>query len=102
MSGPNARPTHTKRNVVSLVALVFGALAVTAGLWFIGAYVFGAVVGRLGEPDQSLLFWYLPLVFIGFASLTVGVGAIVFGIASRRRAGTEAVADRAHGAGADV
>lgn len=70
---------------ISIIAIVFGALFVVAGLWLVGAYVFSAIIERIGEPDQSLLFWYLPLVFMGIASLGLGCGAIAFGIIRHRR-----------------
>lgn len=70
---------------LSVTAIVLGTLVAVAGLWFVGAYVFGAIVDRLGEPDQSLLFWYLPLLFIGIALSGLGGGAIALVILRHRR-----------------
>jgi hypothetical protein len=41
------------------------------GVVFIGMYIWEAVVSRIGDYDQSLIFWYLPILFIG-AFTTVG------------------------------
>jgi hypothetical protein len=47
---------------------------------FILMYVWGAVISRLGEPDQSLLFWYLPIFFIGLISGLGGLRLLSRGI----------------------
>jgi hypothetical protein len=36
-------------------------------------YIYEGIVSRIGEPDQSLIFWYLPLLFIGIFSLSIGI-----------------------------
>ena len=41
---------------LTVAALVGGCLLAAAGLVFMSMYVFGAVIERWGEPDQSLLF----------------------------------------------
>lgn len=73
------------RDPWSIVALVFGAFATAVGLWLIAAYFLEAVIARVGEPDQSLLFWYLPLLFIGIMGLSLGVAAGAWGIWRRTR-----------------
>ena len=35
-------------------------------------YIYEAIISRIGEPDQSLIFWYLPILFIGITSLIAG------------------------------
>lgn len=68
-----------------VVALVGGAAATVAGIGLIGAYVVEAVIKRLGEPDQSLLFWYLPLVLFGLMCMMAGIAAASWGIARLRK-----------------
>ncbi|MBN2822242.1 MAG: hypothetical protein JXR33_03500 [Coriobacteriia bacterium] len=85
MAAHTTDPARKPRGLLSTMAIVFGALAVGAGLWLVGAYVFGAIIDRIGEPDQSLAFWHLPLVFIGVATMGLGGAAIAFGIHWRRR-----------------
>ena len=48
-------------------------MLVLMGLVFIGAYVSEALIARIGDPDQSLLFWYLPLLLVGIFTAALGV-----------------------------
>jgi hypothetical protein len=48
-------------------------------------YVSSAVIDRIGEADQSLLFWYLPLLLGGVILLTGGGVAVAFGVGALRR-----------------
>jgi hypothetical protein len=53
--------------------LVFlGGLLTVLGAVFIGMYIWEAVISRLGDPDQSLIFWYLPILFIGVSAVLGG------------------------------
>ena len=60
-------------------ALVFGSLIALTGTACVVMYVLEAVIKRLGEGDQSLLFWYLPFLFVGLAGIAVGVGIGIWG-----------------------
>jgi len=51
----------------------------------IGGYFFAAVLGRWGDPDQSLLFWSLPLLFIGLACLGPGLVAGIWSVRQLRK-----------------
>ena len=72
------------------MALLFGVVAALFGAGLVAAYFLEAVVARLGDPDQSLLFWYLPILFLGLAGLAVGLAAGAWGIRRLRRIGREA------------
>ena len=48
-------------------------LITTAGVIFVLMYVWEAIVSRFGEPDQSLLFWYLPILFLGLIASAGGL-----------------------------
>ena len=50
-----------------------GAVAVASLKW----YFVDVAIGQAGEPDRSMLFWGLPIVFIGIAAGTV---AAILGI----------------------
>ena len=63
------------KRVWSVVALLFGVVAALVGAGLVAAYFLEAVVARLGDPDQSLLFWYLPILFLGLAGLAIGLAA---------------------------
>ncbi|MFV2000495.1 MAG: hypothetical protein ACC654_09055 [Acidimicrobiia bacterium] len=51
----------------SVMALVVGAAAVK---W----YVWDIMIGQSGEPDRSMLYWGLPILFLGVAVLGVSLG----------------------------
>jgi len=72
-----------------LLALALGVVAALFGGAAAWAYLRAAVLDRLGEADQSLLFWYLPLLLFGGAALLLGIGAATWGAlrlrAARRR-----------------
>ena len=87
MGAPPRYGDHsTKRRLWSIVGLVVGAILVLAGLFLVGAYVFSAVIDRLGEPDQSLLFWALPVLFMGIMAAGAGALFVILGYLGLRRA----------------
>lgn len=67
-----------------IAAACAGVAAILAGVGMIGGYVIEAVIKRVGEPDQSLLFWYLPLLFIGIMCTMAGIGATAWGVSRLR------------------
>ncbi len=71
----------------SIVALLSGVVVALVGVGLVAAYFLEAVVARRGDPDQSLLFWYLPVLFLGLAGLAVGLAASGWGILRLRRIG---------------
>ena len=52
------------KRVWSIALLTGGVLSTVIGIGFIGLYVWEGILVRIGDPDQSLLFWYLPVLFI--------------------------------------
>ena len=56
-----------------------GAVLGAAGAVFIFMYFWHAIVARIGEPDQSLMFWYLPVLFIGLAGCGAGLALLRWG-----------------------
>jgi len=60
-------------NWLAYAFVVLGCLFTASGAGLVLMYVWEAVVSRMGEADQSLLFWYLPILFIG---LIVGKGGL--------------------------
>ncbi|MHB8925291.1 MAG: hypothetical protein ACYC5I_08355 [Coriobacteriia bacterium] len=69
----------------SIVALVTSALLILSGLSFVVMYFVSAVVERVGESDQSLLFWYLPILMIGVIGVLIGIGAGILGVLGIRK-----------------
>jgi len=43
-------------------------------------YLLEAVVATAGEPDRSVIFWYLPVLFAGLIGIGAGFGMFVWGI----------------------
>ena len=66
-------------------ALVVGSLFALVGIGLAVTYVLEAIVARLGEPDQSLLFWYLPILFMGIIGILIGLGIGVWGVIRLRK-----------------
>jgi drug/metabolite transporter (DMT)-like permease len=68
------------QKVWPVLALLLGGIAALVGAGLVTAYFLEAVLARLGEPDQSLLFWYLPILFSGLGGLVIGFSAAAWGI----------------------
>jgi hypothetical protein len=56
-----------------LISLISGIFLSIFGLILITAYIINAYYERIGDPDQSLLFWYLPILFLGIIILGFGL-----------------------------
>ena len=73
------------KKILSCGALALGSLSFLAGGVFIAMYISEAILTRLGDPDQSLIFWYLPILFIGIAGIILGLGAGILGFIGLRK-----------------
>ena len=73
------------KKILSCGALAFSVLVFITGSVFVVMYVSQAVIARLGEPDQSLLFWYLPFLFIGIIGIIMGIGMGALGFLGLRK-----------------
>ncbi len=63
-----------------LSAIIFGVIAFLTGLMFIILFIINAIVERIGEADQSLLFWYLPVLIIGIVASNTRCRVFYMGI----------------------
>ena len=70
-----------KTRIAYLFVFLGGLITVLGGV-FIGMYIWEAIISRMGEPDQSLIFWYLPILFIGITLLGMAVYFILIGFRS--------------------
>ena len=70
----------TLRRIFVYISVFIGSLCTFVGLAFSAMYVYGAIIDRWGEADQSLLFWYLPILFLGIFSIAVGLFISFWGI----------------------
>jgi len=75
-----------KKWLAYLFVFLGGFIAVL-GVVFIFMYVWEAIISRSGEPDQSLLFWYLPVLFLGLISSVCGLKLLLYGIERKRSPG---------------
>jgi hypothetical protein len=78
-----------KKKVLPYGTLALGSLMFILGMIFIAAYIRDAIIARAGEPDQSLLFWYIPILYMGIISTLagLGIGALGLNLLGRRRRG---------------
>ena len=71
--------------ILPYTALAFGILMTFTGAAFVVMYILEAIVARAGEPDQSLLFWYLPILFMGLIGMVLGLGVGIWGVLRLRK-----------------
>jgi hypothetical protein len=67
------------KKVLPYGGLIFGGLIGITGIACVVIYIFEAIIARIGEPDQSLLFWYLPILFLGIFGIFIGLGIGILG-----------------------
>jgi hypothetical protein len=67
------------------VALIAGIVLTIIGALLIAGYIMEAYVARIGEPDQSLLFWYLPLLLVGLIAFVTGLSTGIWGFIRLRK-----------------
>ena len=60
------------RKVLCIIFMFLSALMCLLGISLIIMYIYSDVIARLGEGDQSLLFWYLPLMLFGIICVIAG------------------------------
>jgi len=61
------------RRILGIAASVCAAGTLLIALVTVKWYVWDIGVGQAGEPDRSMLFWGLPVLFIGVAAAAVSV-----------------------------
>jgi hypothetical protein len=66
-------------------AAAVAAVALVVGLAALKCYFWDIVVQQAGEADRSMLFWGIPIAFIGVAA--VAIGTSLAGFASRQLRG---------------
>jgi len=67
------------------VALISGIVLIIIGALLITSYIIEAYIERIGEPDQSLLFWYLPLLMFGLIAFGTGLSTGIWGFKRLRK-----------------
>lgn len=62
------------------LSVFVGGLLAALGVVFAVTYLWEAIISRLGEPDQSPVFWYLPILFLGLIACAEGLKLLLRGI----------------------
>ena len=57
-------------SLAALVSLIIGVAATKWYVWDIG-------IEQAGQPDRSMLFWGLPILFIGFLAIGAFVALVI-------------------------
>ncbi len=85
------------RRILALALLVGGVILMLTGLIGIKWYVWDIVISQAGQPDRSMLFWGLPILFLAFGSAAAGtlLGWVGLNLTRRR---PDQSADRETGA----
>jgi len=65
--------------------LAVGSLIALIGISLAVMYMLEAILARVGEADQSLLFWYLPVLFMGIIGILIGLGVGIWGAIRLRK-----------------
>ena len=68
------------RIVLSLLSAVGGAVLLIVGAVALKWYLWDVVIGQAGEPDRSMLFWGLPILFIGIFAGAGGLGLVIIAV----------------------
>ena len=65
--------------------VLFGEIIALVGAMLVFAYIWKGIILRIGESDQSLIFWYLPILFIGVIGIIGGIILLLLGIKHLKR-----------------
>lgn len=64
------------RKGLGILAAVTGVSALFIGGAALKWYFWDIVIQQAGEPDRSMLFWGIPIVFIGVAATAAGTALL--------------------------
>ncbi len=65
---------------LTYLSVLLGGLITFVGASFVVMYFWEAIITRIGDPDQSLIFWYLPILFLGLIGVLGGLVLLAQGI----------------------
>ena len=65
--------------ILNVFMILSGGFISLAGAILVCMYFWEAIVSRMGEPDQSLIFWYLPFLLFGVIAIRGGLAMIILG-----------------------
>ena len=61
------------KRIGALAGIVGATMALIVGVAALKWYIWDVAIQQADEPDRSMLFWGIPIAFIGVAALAVGV-----------------------------
>ena len=70
-----------KQKLISIFFILSGIIFALMGVLGIGVYLFSGIA-VLDQPDKSIIFWYLPILFICITILGLAVYFVIIGIRS--------------------
>jgi len=65
------------RKILGGIVGAGSVVALVAGFALVRWYVWDVANGQSGEADRSMLFWGLPIVFLGIAAIGISVGLVL-------------------------
>jgi hypothetical protein len=77
-----------KQKLISIFSILSGIILALMGMLGIGVYLFSGIA-VLDQPDKSIIFWYLPILFIGIILLCMAVYFIIIGLRSHKGKDTD-------------
>ena len=73
------------KKILNYLSVLLGGLLTLVGVAFIFMYFWEAIISTIGDPDQSLIFWYLPILFLGFIVMLGGFTLLAQGLKRARK-----------------
>lgn len=83
---------ETGRRLVAPIMVVAGSLLAVVGLAGVKWYVWDIVISQAGQPDRSMLFWGLAVLFLALGAAGAG-GLLVWAGRNLIRVGPESPRD---------
>ena len=77
-----------KQKLISTFSILSGIILALMGMLGIGVYFFSGIA-VFDQPDKSIIFWYLPILFMGITLLGIAVYFIIIGFKSLRGSESE-------------
>ena len=68
------------KTLLTYLLIFLGGLITFIGASFVVMYFWEAIITKIGDSDQSLIFWYLPILFLGLIGVFGGLALLVQGI----------------------
>ena len=72
----------SRTRLTGIIAAIAAVIGLVIGVVAVKWYAWDIVIGQADEPDRSMLFWGLPILFIGVTALAAGSALM---IVARRR-----------------